>query len=192
MLINYILDIKWPTLICEDKLIWKGNSDGRFSVKNCFQLNFANEEKSVRSDCWSKLWGLEIHDRLKLFLWRMMAGVLPSKEILAERLGVKDKRCAICGKEVESYFHVFKECHGIRVLGYASKWGCRLDYWNVANLDDLVQLSINPNSSPSIQGTEEGLIYFFYCYWNYRNSFDHGKPERMEKMVIIFNHLVEE
>lgn len=34
-----ILNIPWPIACCEDKLMWRGNKDGRFSVKNCCNIN---------------------------------------------------------------------------------------------------------------------------------------------------------
>lgn len=36
------------------------------------------------------------YDRLKMFLWRLMAGVLQSREILAERMGLRGKK-ELCG-----------------------------------------------------------------------------------------------
>lgn len=38
-----IMAISWPPVVCEDKLIWKGNLEGKFSIKSCYWLNFANE-----------------------------------------------------------------------------------------------------------------------------------------------------
>lgn len=120
-----ILAMKWPTVICEDKLLWVGNPEGKFTVRNCYLLNFANEVERESQDGWSKLWKLDLHDRLKMFLWRLKAEVLPSKELISGRVGSGDRSCAICGADVETYFQLFKECHGIRAIAFASTWGCR-------------------------------------------------------------------
>lgn len=90
------------------------------------------------SNLWAKLWKLEIHDMLKMFLWRLMAGVLPTREILAERIGIRDRSCVICGEEIETSFHLFKDCQGIRVLAFASKWGCLLENWAAANVGEII------------------------------------------------------
>lgn len=188
--------INWPTVVCEDKLIWMGNAEGKFSIKNCYLLNFAIEEESENLDSWSKLWRLDLHDHLKMFMWHLKKKVIPSKELVSERVRSGDRSCAICGAEVESYYHIFKECQGIKALAFASKWGCHLDFWTTSNMGEIIQHCIEPNRELCFQGMEEGLISVFLCtifyvYLNYRNSYVHA-PEKMDKMVIWFNFLVEE
>lgn len=68
-----------------------------------------------------------MHKRLKIFLWRSMAGVLPSREIMDARIGIRECLCYICGVEVENYIHLFKECHGVRALTFASYWTCHIE-----------------------------------------------------------------
>lgn len=36
----HILEIAWPTIACNDKLIWFSNNSGKFSVGECYKLNF--------------------------------------------------------------------------------------------------------------------------------------------------------
>lgn len=105
-----ILNITKPPFGWEDKLIWKGYNNGKFTVKDCFLANFAEERGGDLTEWWPKLWRLELHDRIKLFMGRMMAGVLPTKEILSQRIGSIDGSCVICGQHAESLLHLFKEC----------------------------------------------------------------------------------
>lgn len=148
-------------------------------------------------NCWSNLWRLNLHGRLKMFLWRLKTEVLSSKELVSERVENGDRNCAVCGAEVESYFHLFKECQSIRALAFVSKWGCRLDNWTTSNMGEIIQQCIEPKRGQCFQEMDEGLTSVFLCtpfyvYWNYRNTFVHAQPEKIEKMVIMFDHLVEE
>lgn len=90
-----------------------------------------------------------------MFMWRLMAGVIPTRELLSDKIGSQERSCAICGKEVESAFHSFKECQGIRVLAFANKWGCRLDKWTASSMEEIIQMCIDSNCRPSIQGMED-------------------------------------
>lgn len=192
-----MVDIIWPSEVCEDKLIWKGNDEGNLSVRSSYMVNFTNEERRENDNSWAKLWRLELHDRLKMFLWRMKAEVLPLKETVTERMGHGDKNCAICGEEAESYIHLFKRCEGIRVLGFASKWGCCLDNWMATTSGEMILHCIEPKRGNCFQGMDERMTTVFlstlmYVYWNYKNSFVYDQPKTMESMVRSFNHLVEE
>lgn len=96
---------------------------------------------------------------------KLMAGVLPSKEIISERVG----SCAICSATMESYFHLFKECQRIRVLAFASDWGCLVDNWPANNVEELIKMCVEPNSRQSFCSGEGKMIYvflstLFYCY----------------------------
>lgn len=72
---------------------------------------------------WKSLWDLKIHDRLKLFLWRILANVIPSRSFLASRIGLPDSSCPVCDAELEDLFHIFKKCQPVKILAFASQWG---------------------------------------------------------------------
>lgn len=58
----------------------------------------------------------------KTFLWRVAPDqVLPTKAILARLHEGIEQECSICGCEVESLIHIFKDCQGSRVLAFTSK-----------------------------------------------------------------------
>lgn len=80
-----ILDIPWPITPCEDKILWCDNNSKGFSVKISYLINSIHSEET--SELWGKLWKLKIYDRLKLFLWRVMAGVIPTREMMFYRIG---------------------------------------------------------------------------------------------------------
>lgn len=86
----------------------KTNYCERFSMKSSYLMNYEV------STLWGKLWKLKIHDRMKLFLWRVMADAIPTRARM------------VCGDE-ETLLHLFKECQGARTIAFASVWGFRLE-----------------------------------------------------------------
>lgn len=114
-----IIKIRWPSISEEDKLLWKGKNSGAFLVKSSYSINFLDEKEDDRT--WAKLWEMKIHKRLKMFIWRIKAGVLPTKDRMAARFVGMDIRCMLCDASVESCFHIFKECAFVQALAFASK-----------------------------------------------------------------------
>lgn len=114
-----ILELRWPNFECNDKLMWKGLNQRSFSVGSCYETNSVDPQREV-AEVWSKIWKLNIHDRLKMFLWRVLRDVLPTREEIVRRTGVGYASCAVCGAEEETLFHVFKECPGARSLAFGS------------------------------------------------------------------------
>lgn len=161
--VKAITNIPWPLFPSEDKIIWKGNVDGVFSVKSSFAtLNTQN------SNVQSKLWKMKLHERLKLFIWRILAGVLLSREAITDRIGHGENQCAICGAAMETYLHLFKECHGVRALAFASQWRFHLDYMEATNYQDLLKMCISPQGSLTTFGLENEFVSTFlstlwYC-----------------------------
>ncbi|KAH7529075.1 hypothetical protein FEM48_Zijuj05G0145700 [Ziziphus jujuba var. spinosa] len=43
-----ILKVSWPHVECRDKLIWKGNEEGKFSVRSCYRTFFEGDQSSGR------------------------------------------------------------------------------------------------------------------------------------------------
>lgn len=56
-----------------------------------------------------------------------MTRVIPTKGVVAQRLGGSGMSYGICRSEVESLFHLFKDCHSARLLAFESKWEFVLD-----------------------------------------------------------------
>lgn len=135
---------------------------------------------------WKQLWSLKIHARLRVFLWRVLAGVIPPRDIA----------CPICNAEVETLFHLFKECQGVKAIAFASAWGFRIEGWEVENIVDIISHCIHPRfSSVGIFGKDWHSVFFsslLYCCWLYRNKVVHEKDPALHGMVVMFNRIVSE
>uniref|UniRef100_A0A2N9JAB7 RNase H type-1 domain-containing protein n=1 Tax=Fagus sylvatica TaxID=28930 RepID=A0A2N9JAB7_FAGSY len=82
-----ILKISIPLSPIEDKLVWVADSKGLFSVKSTLKLSMVHLESPIIDPCWSSLWKCKIHERLKMFLWRIGSETLPTNAALVARMG---------------------------------------------------------------------------------------------------------
>ena len=99
----------------EDVLFWLYNKNGEYSVKSGYQTakQIMREEKD-RGECskvmdggavWRSLWKLHVPNKIKVFAWRALHDILPTRENLARRRIVADGTCELCQRENESVIH---------------------------------------------------------------------------------------
>ncbi|KAJ1439535.1 Reverse transcriptase zinc-binding domain [Sesbania bispinosa] len=111
--VNRILSIHLSRLDREDSLIWKLSKDDRYSVKSAYyhitENMVDNSHYRVQGD-WKTLWKLKVPNCVKLFLWRLLRGCLPTRMNL-QRKGVScPATCAFCESALENEWHVFFGC----------------------------------------------------------------------------------
>lgn len=115
-----ICNLKFPSVTCEDRLCWTASADGRFSVKSCFSIIQKMDSTLDPDRFWGFIWNTGLHERLKLFLWRMVSDVIPTKKVIVDRLGGGDTSCSLFGQEDENAIHLFKYCFVSRAIVFAS------------------------------------------------------------------------
>lgn len=101
--------------------------------------------------------------------------MLPSKELISARLELGDFSCATCGANVESTFHIIKECPGSKAIAFCSKWGAKFEGWPGKNSKDLIQLCLDPPKSiwEGFIDKDKFTIFalsFLYSCWQFRND----------------------
>lgn len=121
------------------------------------------------------MWKAHIHERLKVFAWRVLADTLPSKDLLSVRLGLSDVPCATCGANVESRFHILKECPRSKAITFSNKWGARIEGWPRENTKEIIDIFLNPpraiwdSFSEKENFTTFALSIFYNC-WQFQND----------------------
>lgn len=112
-----------------DKLVWRGNARGTFSVSSAYYMakdcaTAHQAECSVRvkdNEIWKEIWKLQIPNSWKNFMWRACHNFLPTRENLERRKIIQDPSCPICGREKETVYHVLWECIATKDVWGASK-----------------------------------------------------------------------
>uniref|UniRef100_A0A2N9GNN9 Reverse transcriptase domain-containing protein n=1 Tax=Fagus sylvatica TaxID=28930 RepID=A0A2N9GNN9_FAGSY len=163
-----------------DKIVWLLEKNGLFSVKSAYNLcqNLPNTNQNAVE--WSKIWKLKAHERSKMFLWRIAANVLPTKDLLAKRVGNMDTLCNLCNEEVETCSHLFFKCNVARAIWYGCKWSLRSDEINVNRNEEIVKIVIDPPWKLPKESREQvslQMIITLEAIWNLRNQITHNGGE---------------
>jgi hypothetical protein len=97
-----------------DRLIWQATSSDDFTVRSAyhFEMERFDQQKGECSNSgrflnlWRILWGLQVPNSTKVFLWRACNDILPTKENLKKRGVVDDDLCRFCGIDWETVVHI--------------------------------------------------------------------------------------
>lgn len=147
-----------------DVMTWSLEPSGKFSVSSLYRrLNQGSA--SLASDL---IWKGRIPTKVKIFLWQLERGRLPSSAQINRRHGPSDGRCVLCGS-LETVSHIFFACSLASFIGT----GFREDFgvnWNPASFDDFFALLA------SLHGKAKRAIWLWFAaqswaLWHIRNKF---------------------
>lgn len=91
-----------------DTLIWGHISNGNFSVKSAYNLNF--DLFNDTSPLWKALWKSKSLLKLKTFCWSLLHKKLLTNVQRVRRNFIADKSCPICNNADETFLHLFRDC----------------------------------------------------------------------------------
>uniref|UniRef100_A0A2N9HCG5 protein-disulfide reductase n=1 Tax=Fagus sylvatica TaxID=28930 RepID=A0A2N9HCG5_FAGSY len=109
----------------QDKWIWTKSTSGEFSIKSAYGILCNNADLGSSNPIWELIWKSHIHERLKMFLWRISSNLLPTKDNLDRFIDAEDQLCPLCEIEQESIVHIFLHCPVAKALWFGSCWGIR-------------------------------------------------------------------
>jgi hypothetical protein len=98
--------------VTDDKRIWRGESNGDYSVKSAYRICVENLDTShlrVNGD-WNLLWSIKAPPKVKNLLWRICRNCVPTRVRLRTRGVDCPSVCALCNVEEEDTKHVFFNC----------------------------------------------------------------------------------
>ena len=101
-----------------------------------------------------------MHERLKLLLWQVAAGLLPTKDSLVKFAVSLNPTCVLCEKMDESIVHLLWNCDLARAIWFGSAWSIHTDCIPVHNPTQIVENLISPPLEFQINGDlcEEFLL----------------------------------
>lgn len=90
-----------------DKVIWVQSKKGDYTVKSAYNtLMFHAEPQSgpLSSEEWKLLWKLNVQERLKLFLWKAVWQIIPTRTRLARVIAIPEEHrlCPLCSTNPET------------------------------------------------------------------------------------------
>ncbi|RYR19402.1 hypothetical protein Ahy_B03g064168 [Arachis hypogaea] len=105
----------------------KRRNDGPYSVRSGYQA--AKEEKDTRvetmlakastsqnlKEIWERIWRLPVLEKVIMFLWKAVYGILPVNAKLHQRRSAPTPMCSICQEQEETIQHMLLLCPWTRV-----------------------------------------------------------------------------
>ncbi|KAF4351671.1 hypothetical protein F8388_024504 [Cannabis sativa] len=97
-----------------DLLIWKEANRGVFTVKEAYLFDQKSRFGSIEP-LWKWIWKDKLHPRMRMILWRAIAGALPT----GDKFGAM-QLCCFCSNAMESPLHLFVQCPFVVALWFGS------------------------------------------------------------------------
>jgi ribonuclease HI len=98
--------------VTDDRRIWRGESNGDYSVKSAYRICVQDLDTShlrVNGN-WNLLWSIKAPPKVKHFLWRICRNCIPTRVRLRTKGVDCPTVCALCNVEEEDSKHVFFNC----------------------------------------------------------------------------------
>ncbi|MCH82487.1 RNA-directed DNA polymerase (Reverse transcriptase), partial [Trifolium medium] len=157
--------------VVEDRMVWRFNNKGIYTVKSAYRYAMEtlvdNEEYRAPGN-WLDMWKLKIPQRVKIFLWRMLMGCLPTRVRLQSKGVDCSENCPHCENNFENEWHLFIGCHKAKLV-----WeGAGL--WNM--IENLTQNALSFNDlifsvfKQQQQHVIIDTIMMLWCLWKRRNE----------------------
>ncbi|KAJ9556757.1 hypothetical protein OSB04_011371 [Centaurea solstitialis] len=114
-----ILQIPFPSVSREDKLIWHWTQDGNYSVKSRYRTiteTLAPTRHLFVNGDWKLNWKSNIPNKVKYFVWRALREILPTRSALQTRGIQVSPLCPLCNRNIENVWHALVDCPSIRPI----------------------------------------------------------------------------
>ncbi|XP_074318424.1 uncharacterized protein LOC141655234 [Silene latifolia] len=175
-----ICALELPPEPTDDFIYWKYIEDGSFSSSSAYSFLLHNNLPSVvaaqtpvnQDFQWSLIWRLPCQQHIKIFLWKIVHGILPIADMLIRRGMPINSSCSLCHKDRETVSHLFRDCDFVKriwaacLLGIHSEVSSHIPFctWFESFLRQL---------ACSTLGNNYLLLQFpltLYAIWKHRNN----------------------
>ncbi|XP_074300693.1 uncharacterized protein LOC141631995 [Silene latifolia] len=115
-----ICALELPPEPIDDFVYWKFTEDGKYSTSsgysfllhNCSTALASHQSPATREFKWSFIWSLPCQPNIKIFLWKIVHGILTTADVLIRRGMAVYPNCSFCHEEPESINHLFRGSPG--------------------------------------------------------------------------------
>jgi hypothetical protein len=131
-----ILNTSLHHLVHEDKIIWKAEKNGSYSVRSAYRIcvtEIADNSHLHVPGKWSLIWKLKVPPKIRNFVWRVCRGCFPTRARLSSRGIHCPNDCVLCGTNYEDSIQVLLECPGA------------MQAWREVNLWDIIDRTLRRN-----------------------------------------------
>lgn len=117
--VDSILCIPLSSRRPHDRVTWKLEKRGFFSVKSCYRIArdevlgnvlSSSSQGDPFSPLWKTLWSAKVPSKVSVCVWRACQNLLPTRAKLISKGYVGDTSCLLCSHPYETVGHVMCEC----------------------------------------------------------------------------------
>jgi hypothetical protein len=161
--ISEIMKIRLQPLF--DSILWTPYTTCIFFTKSAHHHLFSfvpSSPSHLSKVCWKALWKLNLNHRLKVFLWKMVWNIIPTKVRISFSIPNSncDTTCSMGSYPMDSLYHLFFTCPIARIVWRQSFWSLDTIALHVADMTDWIQIILNP----SIIGILASNIHLFQIF----------------------------
>ena len=174
-----------------------------FSVKSAYKVAVQRREdekgrsaenseslpKEISAFRWDKIWGMEVPNKIKMFVWRLIHNSLAVRRNLARRGMKVDTLCPMCQRLDEDPGHLFFKCKAVK------------ECWRNLNLEEhRLTLSACQSGRELMQKIwslsphlQMQIVVLLWKWWSVRNKVNAGgkKPTSMEICSLVIFYVSE-
>lgn len=172
---------------------------GFFSIKSAHLLEQEQRRDGVsdlRNPIWGKIWRLELQNRLRLMMWKLVADALPLRGKMASFLSNPSGRgleCPLCGVGLEMGNHLFLACPISQRIWSLGRWPLRTAPCVHMPLLDWLNFVLEPRNLP-LTHRDEWQQFILYVavvidsIWFTRNMVVHNQKEVVLDNILAMIH----
>ncbi|KAK2430741.1 Polynucleotidyl transferase, ribonuclease H superfamily protein [Trifolium repens] len=157
-----------------DQCLWQGNSRGEFTVSSAYKLLKQDAMfDGYLNDDWASIWKLQIHERVRCFIWILCHGRILTQQQL-HYMHLSDPFCHRCNLEIESILHAMRDCpHARAVWLHLVPRALRAEFF-VVDLSVWIKININYSVEDENQ-IKWCSLWAVTCHslWMWRNKESH-------------------
>jgi hypothetical protein len=153
----------------KDSILKTPSSSGKFSTKSVHHHITTSRTaftSPLNASRWKSLWKLKLHHRLRLFLWKMIWDIIPTKIRISSSIhnSTMDTSCSLCSFPTDSILHLFFSCPIARVVWKNSFWHLDILALRVFSMESWLDLLLHPEKigNPSLYLAN---TYFKFLPW---------------------------
>uniref|UniRef100_A0A803P5R9 Reverse transcriptase domain-containing protein n=1 Tax=Cannabis sativa TaxID=3483 RepID=A0A803P5R9_CANSA len=171
-----ILNISLPNNQSKDSWLWLTEPNGNFSIKSAYRLSLNIDISRPDYAKWRSLWGARIHNRLKMFWWKILSNSLLTRVRLGMVFNMDTVLCPLCNMHDEHSIHLLWSCEFARALWFGCMWQVRTDSLTASSWDKWLTRFSDENNRPNRMHLHlflGGAAAIFEEIWRIRNKFTH-------------------
>lgn len=164
-------------LASEDRVLWHFDRKGTYNVKSDYNVARSTQGVHLQASSsrgtgmgtgklWNKIWQACIPPNIRVFIWRLLKCIIPTKCALAKKVQLPDMECILCNNHVESDDHLFKLCTAIDCFWMANPARAIPRTNHADNLFDWISEVVQISNNMHI----DNFLTCLWVIWKERNN----------------------